>query len=92
MFENPNIQVSSFFDPLNIDSNLIPALDCTFDLGSSTNRWNDGWFCEEVHQRYAFFDGDYDFSSTSGVDVAQINFTGEITTGSGKKENAVSWF
>jgi len=51
----------------SIDSNLIPATDDTYDLGSASNAWQD-----------LFLEGDINFSDGAQIDVASGDFTLDV--------------
>jgi hypothetical protein len=51
----------------SIDSNLIPATDDTYDIGSASNAWQD-----------LFLEGDINFSDGAQIDVASGDFTLDV--------------
>ena len=51
----------------SIDSNLIPATDDTYDIGSATYAWQD-----------LFLEGDINFSDGAQIDVASGDFTIDV--------------
>jgi hypothetical protein len=66
---------------LNVTTDVIPSVDATYNLGNSTNQWQDVWVSGNVEASYFLGNGAYLTGISGGANTGQITFNNTTISG-----------
>jgi hypothetical protein len=66
---------------LNVTTDVIPSVDATYNLGNSTNQWQDVWVSGNVEASYFLGNGSQLTGISGGANTGQISFVNTTISG-----------